>query len=123
VLHTKLSRVAKSLKSWSNKQASQGKLAMAVCREVIAQLDLVQECRTLSSQERLLVKNLKMKLLGLAAIEKSRARQRSRVTWLRLGDANTKLFHHMANTRNKKILSIVCNLMKGWLYLKQQSKI
>jgi hypothetical protein len=43
-----------------------------------------------------------MRLLGLAANEKSRARQRSRVTWLGLGDANTKLFHLLVNARKKK---------------------
>jgi hypothetical protein len=73
-LHIKLSRVVKSLKSWSKNLVSQEKLAMAICIEVLAQLDLAQENRGLSLGERNLANGLKMRLLGLAAIEKSRAR-------------------------------------------------
>jgi hypothetical protein len=43
-----------------------------------------------------------VRLLGLATIEKSRAKQISRVTWLKLGDANAKFFHLMENNRKKK---------------------
>jgi hypothetical protein len=59
--------------------------------------------------------------LGLAAIEKSRARQRSRITWLRLGDANTKYFHLMANARKKK--NYIHSLQaKGRVALTQSTK-
>jgi hypothetical protein len=43
-----------------------------------------------------------VRLPGLATIEKSRAKQISRVTWLKLGDANAKFFHLMENNRKKK---------------------
>jgi hypothetical protein len=102
-LHIRLSRIAKSLKSWSKNLMSREKIAMSICREVIAQLDKAQESRNLTGEERTLHKTLKQRLLGLAAIEKSRARRQSRVTWMKKGDANTKFFHIMANTRRKKI--------------------
>jgi hypothetical protein len=39
---------------------------------------------------------------GLASLERTIARQRSRVRWLQEGDANTKLFHAIANGRRNK---------------------
>lgn len=101
-LHIKLSRTSKALKAWSRTLIPQGKLAMAICREVIGRLECAQEERQLSQQEIELLKMLKLRILGLAAIEKSRARQRSRITWLKKGDANTKFFQLMANRRKAK---------------------
>lgn len=101
-LHIKLSRTAKALKKWAQLLAPQGRLALAICREVVQQLDIAQESRALSDPERELKKTLKHRILGLAAIEKARARQKSRVTWIRKGDANTTLFQQMANNRKKK---------------------
>jgi hypothetical protein len=80
----------------------QDKLAMAICREVIEKLEASQEIRNLSPGEGSLLKLLKSRVLGLAAIHKTRARQRSRLTWLQLGDANTRYFHMMANARKKR---------------------
>jgi hypothetical protein len=38
-LHIKFTRTTKALKLWSKKSISQGKIALAVCSEVIAQLE------------------------------------------------------------------------------------
>jgi mannosylglycoprotein endo-beta-mannosidase len=38
----------------------------------------------------------------MASLERTIARQRSRVRWLQEGDANTKLFHAVANGRRTK---------------------
>jgi hypothetical protein len=65
-------------------------------------LEEAQEQTVLSSGEHLLIKTLKQRLLGLAVVEKSRARHKSRITWLRKGDANTKKIQVMANIRKQK---------------------
>jgi hypothetical protein len=75
---------------------------MAVCREVIEQLETTQEDRQLSPGENQLLKLLRHRLLGLAAIEKSRVRQKYRLTWIRKGDANTRFFQIMANVSKQK---------------------
>jgi hypothetical protein len=101
-LHIKLSRTSKALKTWSKTLLPQSKIAMAVCREVIHQLEIAQESRSLSPREHQLINFLKNRLLGLAAIEKCRARQKSRITWVKKGDANTRYFQIMANIRKQR---------------------
>jgi hypothetical protein len=82
-LHTKLSRTSKDLKFWSKSLLPQTKKAMIVCREVIHQLETIQELRQLSQGEHHLLNLLNHRLLGLVAVEKSRAKQKSRLTWLK----------------------------------------
>jgi hypothetical protein len=101
-LHVKLGRVAKDLRAWSRGLIPHLKLSMAVCREVILQLETAQEQRNLLPSEIDFIQKFKTRLLGLAAVEKNRARQKSRITRLRKGDANTKYFHLMANLRKQK---------------------
>jgi len=45
---------------------------------------------------------LKARSTELAAIEKSRIKQRARLAYIRNGDANTKFFHIRASTRMRK---------------------
>jgi hypothetical protein len=51
-------------------------LVMVICREVIHQLELAQDSRQLSTSEHNLIKHLKSRILGLAAVEKRRAHQK-----------------------------------------------
>ena len=100
VLHIKLSRTAKALKKWGKQKCSWARFVSAVASDVIFNLDLSQESRDLTDEERSFRAALKNKLLGIAAIDRIRWRQRSRLTWLREGDANTRLFHLRANGRS-----------------------
>jgi hypothetical protein len=60
-LHIKLCRVAKVLKAWSKNLMPHAKLSMAICREVIHQLERAQEKRSLSDKEQNLINNLKQR--------------------------------------------------------------
>jgi RNA polymerase-interacting CarD/CdnL/TRCF family regulator len=50
------------------------KLTMAIYREVIDKLNKAKENRPLSAGERKLIRDLQLRILGLAAIEKCRAK-------------------------------------------------
>lgn len=82
-------------------------MVMGICREVIAQLESAQESRQLSPIELQLLRLLKKRVLGLAVIEKSRVRQKSHLTWLRKGDANTMATMAMLNLHNNVNTKIV----------------
>jgi hypothetical protein len=64
-LHIKMARTAKALSAWACKLIPLGKLTMIIYREVIAQLDNVQENRSLTDDEIQFKKLLKKKDLGV----------------------------------------------------------
>jgi hypothetical protein len=63
----------------------------------VLQMDQLQEVRPLTESEIQTHKAAKNKIIGIAAMRKIRLQQRSRLTWICVGDANTKLFHLPAN--------------------------
>jgi hypothetical protein len=70
---------------------------LAVANEIVLKLDQAQEKRALSPDELQLRRDLKGKSLGLASLALAHiARQRSRITYLSEGDANTRFFHLQA---------------------------
>jgi hypothetical protein len=101
-LHIKLARTAKGIKAWHKTKVGDTKLQLAITKELILRLETAQKDRLLTSKESDFLKVLKARSLGLAVIEKSRTRQRARLTRIRLGDANTKFFHLTASSRARK---------------------
>jgi hypothetical protein len=101
-LAAKLVATARALTSWNNRFIGNVKLQILVANELILRLDVAMESRALSQGERGMRKLLKRKLLGLASLEMTIARQRSRIMWLSECDACTKFFHLHANHRCRK---------------------
>jgi hypothetical protein len=67
-----------------------------------SQLLVAQEHRHLSPSEQGLRKQFKMRCLGLSSLERTMARECSRVRQLREGDANTAYFHLIARGRRRR---------------------
>jgi hypothetical protein len=81
---------------------------------MIGILDVIQDYRVLSPLEVQLKRDLKIRFLGMTAIEKLRARQRSRLVSIRAAEANEKLFYMQANGRRRKNTFSPCLLIQGW---------
>jgi hypothetical protein len=75
---------------------------MHIATEVIHQLDIAQDHRLLSAEESQLWKELKNRVLGLEALERSHHRQASRLIWFKEGDACTRFFHLKASSWSRK---------------------
>jgi CDP-glycerol glycerophosphotransferase (TagB/SpsB family) len=95
--------MGKALRNWWCLSLGQWKIRWAILNITLANLEKAQEARTLTPDKLEFKKYLKVKALGIAAIQKSRARQHSRLTWIRKGYTNTRFFQLHANMRKKKI--------------------
>lgn len=113
-LNTKLKRAAFDLKIWARSLFSDAKVQLHLAAEVVLRLDIAQEARRLSPAEFCLRKQLKLRIIGLAAIERARKRQASRVSWLRAGDAKTAFFQAKINSRRRKNHIHSLQIEAGW---------
>ena len=71
-MEKKMERMATDIKIWSKTLFSEAKVQFHFPCKVILWLDVAQENRRLSQSEFLLRKQLKMRTLGLAAVERAR---------------------------------------------------
>jgi hypothetical protein len=97
-----LRNAAEALQSWGERSVGNVKLKIAIANQIVLRFDVASESRQLSQAERWLRNTMKMTVLGLASLDRTIARQRSRIRWLKEGDANSKLFHVVANGRRMK---------------------
>lgn len=89
-MHVKMLRTTRALKVWRRTLFSEWKLQSAILEVTLLELEKAQERRNLTEEELQFKKYLKAKSLGLAVIQKARARQHARLTWIRKGDSNTR---------------------------------
>jgi len=98
----KFKALTKALQSWSQKKIGHIKTQLALDKEITHQLEIAQDSRPLSDSEQWLLFSLKKHSLALSSLQRTMARVRSRIGWLKEGDANTALFHSQARHRKRK---------------------
>jgi hypothetical protein len=70
--------------------------------EILHSLEVARDSRDLSYHEEWLRRKLKHHSLGLASLERTMARHRSGLNWLKEEDTNTTYFHHHSRYRKRK---------------------
>ncbi|CAM0950375.1 unnamed protein product [Alopecurus aequalis] len=98
----RLRATAGALKKWSSQLHGDLALRAAVTSTLILLLDKAMEKRQLTEQELRFRAMLKVNSLGIAAIQRSIWRQRSRIQWLKEGEASTRFFHSKASARRRR---------------------
>jgi len=98
----KLKRLTKALQYWSKKQVGHVKTQLGLAREILHRLEIAQDSRALTPEEDWLRCESKRYCLVLSSLERTVARLRSRIRFLKDGDANTALFHSQARFRKRK---------------------
>jgi hypothetical protein len=93
---------ARFLKSWNDRFVGNVRLQLEITKEVVARLEMTRDRHFLAAHEESLHQRLKRKSLGLSSLQRTIARQESRLLWLKEGDAPTKFFHIHANAHHKK---------------------
>lgn len=98
----KLKRLSREFHSWSQRKIEGVKQQLQYAKEILHRLEIAQDTRPLTYQEDWLRRQLKRDALGLALLERTMTRMRSRLNWLKDGDTNTSYFQHHARYRKRK---------------------
>lgn len=120
-LHTKMQRT-KRFRLWTKSVIGNNKLLLIAARQLIGILDVVQEQRPLSLEELILKRDLKNRYLAMTAIEKLRARQQYRMTYIRAGDANSKFFFLGVTGRRRKKFIQTLETPRGSVHLQAEKQ-
>jgi hypothetical protein len=101
-LSLKFNATSQGLQSWSDKRLGHLNSQFEWAKEILHQLELAQDNRSLSPLELWLCNSLKKRSFALGSLLRTIAHLRSRIEWLREGDANTRLFHLYARHCKRK---------------------
>jgi hypothetical protein len=103
-----LEATTSGLQGWSEKMLGHVASQLELANELLHQLDIAHDSRGFSAAEAWLHNNLKKHCLALASLSRTIARLRSRIDWIKDGDANMTLFR--ANARYRKGKNFIATL-------------
>jgi len=121
-LARKFRTLVRKLQSWGQKKVGHVNSQLALAREVLHQLEIAQDSRELSRLELWLKNKLKPHSLALSSLQRTIARSRSRIGWLKEGDANTSLFHAHARHRKRNNFIAKITTVEGTILTKHEEK-
>jgi hypothetical protein len=107
-LSVKLKVTTRRLQGWSERKVGHVASQLELAKELLHQLDIAHDSRGLSVAQSWLRNSLKKHAIALASLSITIARLRSRINWIKDGDANMALFH--ANARYRKIKNFIATL-------------
>jgi len=116
-LNLKLKAAAKGLHEWSAKKVGNISSTLALTRVLLHHLEVAQDSRLLSPAELWFKVNLKKHSLALASLQRTIARLRSRIGWLREGAPTLNCFICIPDFERRKISS------QNWCPMEQSSLV
>jgi hypothetical protein len=120
-LDLNLKATTKGLEAWSDKKVGHVDSQLGLAQEILHQLKIAQDSRPRTPPEVVLKNMLKKQSLALASFRRTIARSRSRIGWLREGDANTRFFQMQARHLKRKNI-INRSVSDNWICTSQEAK-